>query len=278
MNASATASFTPNPTTPAYPNDVQWITAYFIIHMMSDQSRRYSYLLWLAITFVFLTITILHRSGVQGGFLGAYWRKWALRRRTFRENQTAKITGEPSHPISLLPNGQILSLALLLALTLILTFVGPDYIAPTLNIFKFKRGVSALASRAPAFDESPFYQYQPQYTISKAWWTSGGRAGIIAFALIPLCVLFALKAPPFALFANRFAAQLHFDKLAWLHRWSGRLIWLVTAIHVILWSVQLGKDHRASTTGMAFNYAWRYDKFVYAWIVRSSFRGSLHSH
>ncbi len=111
-------------------------------------------------------------------------------------------------------------------------------------------------------------RWQPQYTIYKAWWTAGGRAGIIAFCLLPLCVLFALKAPPFAIFALPFTTQIHFDKLSWLHRWSGRLIYLITLLHVVFWSVQLSRDTRDLTGKHAFVYAWQYDKFLYGWVVR----------
>ncbi|KAG8727411.1 hypothetical protein FRC12_022521, partial [Ceratobasidium sp. 428] len=105
---------------------------------------------------------------------------------------------------------------------------------------------------------------QPEYTIPKAWWTAGGRTGIIAFALMPLCVLFALKAPPVALFALPFTTQMHFDKLAFLHRWSGRIIWIITTIHIGLWGVQLGRDERHGVNqGIAWDYVWLYPLFIY---------------
>ena len=89
--------------------------------------------------------------------------------------------------------------------------------------------------------------------------------GLIAFTLIPLCVLIALKAPPFALFALPFSLQLHSDKLAWVHRWLGRLIYICTVAHVATWSVQLARDHRGGTkSGPAWKYMFIYPRFIFA--------------
>lgn len=90
--------------------------------------------------------------------------------------------------------------------------------------------------------------------------------GIIAFALMPLCVLVALKAPPFAIVS--LLTNIFSDKLGWVHRWSGRLLYLVTVVHIATWCVQLSKDHRAAPAGgIALDYVLIYDKFIYAVIV-----------
>ena len=107
----------------------------------------------------------------------------------------------------------------------------------------------------------------PQYTIQKAWWTSGNRAGLIAFALFALCVLFALRRAPFAIFSNPFFPNLHSDKLIWLHRWIGRVIWALVALHVSSWSVQLFNDRRSGTDHVAYVYAWHFQRFRFAWAV-----------
>ncbi|KAL0946860.1 hypothetical protein HGRIS_013027 [Hohenbuehelia grisea] len=255
---------TPNPPTPPYTDDVQWITAYLVIHMMSPTSYWYAYILWFAIGFVFLAFAILHWTGSRGGYLGAYWSKWAIRRRTWRGKRAldrARKYGTRAQPMSLPSNGQLLCIVALPVITIILGCVGPDYIAPQQSFF------SPRALQRRAWDVTSFFMYQPQYTIPRAWWTAGGRAGILAFALTPLCVLFALKAPPFALFALPFTTQMHFDKLAWLHRWTGLLIWVVTAIHVALWSVQLATEKRMGTPDVAYKFAWQYEKFLYGWIA-----------
>ena len=238
--SASTSSFTPNPTTPAYSDDLDWITAYLAIHSMSDSSRCYGYILWVVAFLIFLAFGIVNWTGSSGRFIGAIWSKWSIRRRTWRKKHSltiARRNNKPhQQPLSLPSNAQLLCLTVLLLATIALSTAGPDYITP-------------------------------QYTINKAWWTAGGRTGLIAFALLPLCVLFALKAPPFAIFAIPFMVQLHFDKLASLHRWSGRFIWLVCAAHVATWMVQLVTDIRPSTGKIALTYAWKETQFIYGWLV-----------
>ncbi|KAI0054113.1 hypothetical protein FA95DRAFT_1479305, partial [Auriscalpium vulgare] len=248
-----------NPTTPVLVDDIDWFTAYAVIHRLSDTSWRYAYLFWVIVAFVASIFAIFHSLGLRSGVLGAYWSKWSLRRRTWRKKHSlakAKRSGQPhKQPISLPSNAQLLCLFSLILITFGLMFIGPDYISPEKKLWQFRRAV---------LPES-FFPYQPHYTIPKAWWTSGGRAGLIAFALFPLCVLFVLKAPPFALFAISFFTNIHFDKLMWLHRWTGRFIWLVAAIHTAFWSIQLVNDRRVGTGRMAYVYAWKYPNFIYAW-------------
>ncbi|KIJ44052.1 hypothetical protein M422DRAFT_252545 [Sphaerobolus stellatus SS14] len=70
-----------------------------------------------------------------------------------------------------------------------------------------------------------------------------------------------------AIFALPFTIQLYNDKLAFLHRWAGRLIWLVSALHVTLWSIQLSRDKRSSfDPTSAFSFAFDYTKFIYGWV------------
>lgn len=251
------SGLTPNPTTPAYSDAEEWITAYFTIHSMSTNSRRYAWILWMLVGALFLLSVLIHWTGSHGGSLAAHWYKWAIRRRTWRGKHT--MAAGRKYPIFLPPNGQLFCLAVLPTVALILAFVGPDYISPTIGLFDLPS--SSLTARSTSVD-------QPQYSIYKAWWTSAGRNGIIAFALMPLCVLFAVKTPPFAIFALPFTTQTHFDKLAWLHRWSARLIWVITSLHSIMWSVQLSLDRRAGTGNIAYVYAWQYNKFIYGSVVR----------
>ncbi|VDB82989.1 unnamed protein product [Peniophora sp. CBMAI 1063] len=247
------------PPTPAYDDPLEWFTAYAVIHMLSDPSRRVTYILWLLIAAIVLVYAAGHYLLPRGGgFIGAYWAKFALRRRTWRKQHSL---AEHRQPIPLPSNAQLAALAAIVVSTICFMLVGPDYIAPDASLWSWHR------KRAEDYTLSTFYYLQPQYTIDKAFWTTGGRAGLIAFALFPLTVLFALKAPPFALFANPWTINVHFDKLAWLHRWSGRLIWAVTTIHVVLWSVQLALDTRTGTNTAAYHYAWGYSKFIYAWIA-----------
>ncbi|KAF8310032.1 hypothetical protein DL93DRAFT_2062436, partial [Clavulina sp. PMI_390] len=93
------------------------------------------------------------------------------------------------------------------------------------------------------------------------------------FALFPLCVIVVLKAPPFAVIALRFPAQLHSDQLGWLHRSIGRIVYLLTLAHVTLWSVQLSKDKRVGITDgqAAWVYAFGYPKFIFGIMVNFLF-------
>jgi hypothetical protein len=260
MLQSATQRPNPNPTTPAFADDLEWFKAYLQIHALSRTSWRYAYIFWLAIGLVTFTFTVCHSLGLRSGTFGAYWSKWSVRRRTWRKKHTiaqAKKSGQPHKQPLLLPsNAQLLCLFSLAAACLAAAFLGPDYIAPKKRLWEFRRAVVPDVAA-----------YKPQYTIQKAWWTSGDRAGLITFALFPLCILFVLKRPPFAIFAISFLTNMHFDKLVWLHRWTGRLIWAMAALHAALWSVQLVKDKRSDTDKIAYIYAWQYPRFIYAWTV-----------
>lgn len=174
----------------------------------------------------------------------------------------------------------MLSLVLLFVVPIALCVIGPDYISPYTGIWDLTHNTTEkvldarsiqldLQSRAVA---STATTRSPEYTIPKAWWTIGGRTGIMAFALFPLVTLFALKAPPFAVFANSFLIQVHFDKLARLHRWTGRLIWFITTIHVATWGVQLGRDKRGTGNRLqadspAWMFVWQYPLFIEGIIV-----------
>lgn len=242
-------------------NTLEWITAYLTIHSLSVPSRRYSFILWIAVVFIFIVFAALHWTGSRGGVYGAVWSKWSLRRRSWRKKHA-----KTHQPISLPSNAQLLSLSVLTLASLALTFVGPDYLAPKTKVWQVH---ARAVPPSQLYDTSTFVPYMPQYTIQKSLWSSSARAGQIAFALLPLCVLFALKAPPFAIFAIPFMIQFYFDKLAWLHRWAGRLIWLLVFTHVLLWSIQLAKDVNPSTGRVAYVYAWSYTPFIYGWIVRT---------
>ena len=273
MTTLVSSSSSANLTLPAIPNysdDLEWVTAYLVQHMLSESSWVYAWLLWIVIGVVFIALTVMHWVGFRGGYLGAVWSKWALRRRTWRKKHSLTVamkTGQPHRqPDSLPSNAQILAVCTLFVGALILSFVGPDYLAPGAQLWNYHNyPIASITRRDYNTDDYTFLQ--PQFTIPKAWWTSGGRTGLIAFALFPLTVLFALKVPPFAIFSSRYFIQLGFDKLAFLHRWCGALVWLLATLHTAFWSVQLATDRRSSTRRVGYMYAWQYDKFIYAWTV-----------
>lgn len=163
-------------------------------------------------------------------------------------------------------NSQLVAIFVLFAIPLVFCFIGADYIFPKSKLFDYR---TSFVKRA-----DPTVTITPSYTIEKAWWTVGSRTGLVSFSLFPLTVLFALKAPPFAIFSVNFLVHTFFDTLTLMHKWSGRLIWLVTAIHVATWSVQLFKDGRNDGSGRSvWVVVWVYDKFI--WGAISFFALSL---
>lgn len=261
------------PAIPDYSDDLEWVTAYLVQHMLSEPSWVYAWILWIAVGVTLLSLTLMHWAGFRGGYLGAVWSKWALRRRTWRKKHSlamAAKAGQPHRqPMSLPSNAQILAVCALFAGAFALSFAGPDYIAPSSHLWNYHNYPVAAVQKRASYDVSQYTFLQPQFTIPKAWWTSGGRTGLIAFALFPLTVLFALKSPPFAIFSSPYFTHLCFDKLAFLHRWCAVLVWLLTTLHTAFWSVQLASDRRPSTGKIGYSYAWQYEKFIFAWIVRS---------
>jgi hypothetical protein len=293
-------SFPSEPTTPTFADNVSYVFAYLVIHSLSMTSQRYTYILWIVIGGTCLLISLLHWMGMRGGYLGALWSKWSLRRRTWRKKhalQHAQRSGKGfKQPEALPSNAQMLTMTLLTLLVLVLCTVGPDYVNPNIGIFTptydrdFRNAQTQFPKAPPrtnnpptmvvrfvkrldsAFDPNVILRFfAPQYTISKTIWSSAARFGDFAFALLPLCVLFALKAPPFAVLALPFMAQIHFDKLVRLHRWTAHLIWVLVAVHVALWSVQLARDVRTPTSRHIWAFVFEYDKFRYGWTVRICF-------
>lgn len=147
----------------------------------------------------------------------------------------------------------------LLAVPVILTLVGADYIRPTAGMFDLsaswpnasdarygfygkrdalvKRIDWGLGSFSPV-STSPATYSIPYHT----WWTSGGRTGLMTNALTPFVTLLALKQVPWALLSTKALGGHAFERLSFLHKWGGRLIWLFAIAHTVTWSVQLSKD------------------------------------
>ncbi|TCD71873.1 hypothetical protein EIP91_000005 [Steccherinum ochraceum] len=236
---------------------------------VADLAPVYSYILWIIVGVAFIFFSVVHGTGLRAGYYGALWSKWSLRRRTWRKKHSLALaakTGKPYRPPVALPsNAQILTLFTIIICSLLLAYVGPDYFAPGSYLWNVGTTPTVTTKRAAVVDT--FTQFQPRYTIVKTWWTSAARTGQIAFALFPLCIILALKAPPFAIFSISFLTNFHFDKLSWLHRWCGFLVWMITTLHVVSWSVQLASDRRQGTGKIVYTYAWMYDKFIFGWIA-----------
>lgn len=267
------ASNQSNSSTPNYEDGLDWITAYLAVHSMSTTSYRVTYALWIIIAAFFLIGALLHLAGTHRPYYFAHWSKWALRRRTWRKHRgkkEAERTGKPHRqPVPLPSNSQLLSLGFIFILAMILSFVGPDYITPPTAISSGGNAgrPAQIDTRKREVDHEEIEKYVAHYTIHKAWWTVAGRTGLMAFALFPLCVLFALKAAPFAIFALPYTTQFSFDKLSTMHRWVGRLIWFLTFTHVVSWSIQLATDKSPVTGKSAYAYAWHYPPFLWGWAV-----------
>lgn len=195
--------------------------------------------------------------------MGAFWNRMMIRRivlRKKRDQKSSTTSGRKKRPLILPSNAQVLSIALVGALSALLCVIGADYIAADTGTWDLGTSFSKrlVARRATTYAT-------PLYNIDKEWWTSGARFGLIAFALFPLVVVLALKQPPAAVLSIRQFTHLYADKLQLLHRWVGRFIWFLTAIHVALWSVRLFKDQRSPTdTRSVWVVIWIYDKFQWA--------------
>ncbi|KAJ9110493.1 hypothetical protein QFC19_001619 [Naganishia cerealis] len=261
--ASPTTSNPVNPTVPPRANDHDFIATYLGIHSLSNPSYRYAYFLWFLLIAFAVLYAIFHHLNLQGGYLGALWNKAMIRRKVLRAKRDQKATTSPGRKkrSHVLPsNAQVFSIALVGLVTALLCVIGADYIAANTGTWDLGTSFSKRY-----FQKRATTYATPLYNIDKEWWTSGARFGLIAFALFPLVVVLALKQPPAAILSIRQFTHLYADKLQLLHRWVGRFIWLLTAIHVALWSVRLFKDQRSATdTRSVWMVIWIYDKFQWA--------------
>ncbi|KAL5532743.1 hypothetical protein ACEPAF_4517 [Sanghuangporus sanghuang] len=290
-SSSSSTAQPANPTAPNYVDDVTWLTGYLTIHSLSVNSYAYMFLFWFGVALVFFGLSWATWTGMRATSLGARWNKWALRRRTWRKKHTLKAIEEEARkkgvpvsavhrqPKSLPSNAQIMTATVLVIVTLVICFVGPDYINPDLPLFDFSGSSSSSSSSsssgsttkkarltAPINDQT-MNAFIAHYNIQKSWWTSAARTGGVAFALFPLVVALALKSPPFAIFGIPGLVQFGHDKTIRLHRYVGRLIYFVTLLHVLFWVVQVLKDRRELTGELVFAYVWKYQKFRFAWVA-----------
>ncbi|EKC98915.1 hypothetical protein A1Q2_06669 [Trichosporon asahii var. asahii CBS 8904] len=181
-------------------------------------SYRYAYLLWCIIGLIAILYAVSHHLRLSGGSLGAAYNKWGMRRHTMFRQST-------------LPSNSTMLVAFIVAASaIVLCIAGNDYITPLSAVWDFRSSKRDIIPGAPIGN------------IAKSFWTSGSRFGYMAFALFPLVVLLALKSAPFAIFSIRPFTHLHADKLMPFHRMAGYFVWLITTVHVVLWTVQLFQD------------------------------------
>ncbi|GAA6040169.1 hypothetical protein JCM8097_004161 [Rhodosporidiobolus ruineniae] len=255
---------------------------YLDAHTLSLPTWRYAYILWFVIVgtlILWSAVYHLARFSSGGSALGAWFRKWSIRRITWTKTVGgSEKGGKQASQFGLDQTGvqeggaartrkkvvwasptlaQTIPLVVLVAAALCVSFIGDDYIAPTTCTFggecgyqaygasssppksNYKRGVNNPNGWAPFND--PLLA-SSNHNIGFNAWSAAARLGLIAFAMLPLAITLALKQWPFNIWATPFLTNYHFDKTAILHRWSGRVIWLFSTGHAIGWFWQLGHD------------------------------------
>ncbi|GAA5896172.1 hypothetical protein JCM8208_007549 [Rhodotorula glutinis] len=245
---------------------------YLDAHTLSKPTWRYAYILWFAIMGILVLWSLAyHLSGSStrtgGSALGAWFRKWSIRRITWtkrvgaggtaaEKGETAKGTGRKKVVWASPTVAQMIAVATLIVIAILASFLGDDYIKPTACTFggecgfsgssgppksnyRFKRGVNNPNGWAPFND--PLLAASNVNIAANAW-SAAARLGLISYAMLPLVVTLALKQWPFNIWATPFLTNYHFDKTAILHRWSGRVVWLFSTGHAIGWMWQLTQD------------------------------------
>ena len=181
--------------------------------------------------------------------------------------------------------GRMLVLAIMLAIPISLSLIGADYINPNAGVFDlsqsfpngtvtpsniqtyrrrslWKRIVQWGQGDFPDVTTFPVNTTIPYHT----WWTLGGRLGGMTNALTPFVLLLALKQVPFALLSLKIFGGFSFDRLSFLHKWGGRLVWLFATAHICAWSVQLASD--TALGGQAiYSFAFMWGRFRWGWVV-----------
>ncbi|TXT12454.1 uncharacterized protein COLE_02864 [Cutaneotrichosporon oleaginosum] len=222
-------------------------------HMTSWPSYRYQYLFWFAIAAMAIVYAVAHHLRLSGGSLGAAYSKWGMRRISIGRSYALPSTST------------LLVGAIVVAISLVLSIVGNDYIAPAAGTFQFAKrayGATHTLSKRVWVGGPMDSTLLVQYNISKSGWTLGNRFGFMAFAILPLVVLLAAKAPPVAIFSWKWFTHLYSDKLISFHRAAGWLVWGLTTAHVVFWTIQLFKDKDTHTQRAMWFTAFQIYRFT----------------
>ncbi|PWN21695.1 hypothetical protein BCV69DRAFT_246906 [Microstroma glucosiphilum] len=283
-----------------------YIGNYLGAHMLSTPSHRYAYIMWFTIVGLLLLGSAIHHAGIgDQTWVGAYWTKFAPKgrliklgkkpqqtvrqaiatKRWSKEGKSAAAAGPkgPSKPakryvFSLPSFGKILLVACMVAIPVVLSLVGADYINPNESMFNM---AASWPSRSSAPMKSIARRDVPQWGIGNyvpldttvayynlpyhTWWTSGGRFGLMTNALTPFVVILALKQVPWAVMSTKLFGRYAFEKMSFLHKWGGRLVWVFASAHTIAWSVQLRLDERNGEEIWGFIFLW--PKFRWAFVA-----------
>ncbi|UZJ54713.1 hypothetical protein CBS101457_004033 [Exobasidium rhododendri] len=248
-----------------------YLRGYFSAHMLSMPSHRYEYITLMAIAAIVIIIAAFYHSGLADQtLLGALWSKWAVKNRVVKygtKKGNANIGAQPSrsgmkeskHPnrkkLFTFPSlGKVSLLLAIVVIPVVLTVIGADYIRPSAGVFDMSESWpnSSISIYTPGLSRRLEWgrgQYPAVTTLAptitlpyRTWWTAGGRTGAMTNALTPFVVVIALKQIPFALLSTRLLGGLAFDRLAFMHKWGGRVVWFFATAHVVLWSIQLSQD------------------------------------
>ncbi|KAJ1032917.1 hypothetical protein NDA16_000196 [Ustilago loliicola] len=268
--------------------------------MLSAPSYRYVYLLWFVTIVVCLVLGSFHMLGVgDRSYIGAKWKRWATKNRVYKVGRRVDIHGnliqkdskgfsrayaplKPRKIVTFPSFGRIVLLFFMLAVPIVLTLVGADFIGPNVGVFDFseswpsqttntvgmsRRALQVLRKRVLWGQGSypSVTTYPPSRTLPyRTWWTTGDRTGDITMGLVPIVLIMALKQVPFAPLSTRFFGGYGFDRLSFLHKWGGRIIWLFGTAHLVTWCIQLNKDTRIGEPVWTFVFMWT--KFRWGWV------------
>lgn len=183
--------------------------------------------------------------------------------------------------------GRMILVSIMLAVPLILSLVGADYIRPSASMFDMsaswpsaddarygyygKRSTSHFAHLAKRLQWgigsfSPISTTAASYSIPyHTWWTVGGRFGLMSNALTPFIVILALKQVPWAIISLRIFGSYGFERLSFLHKWGGRLLVAFAVVHTVTWSVQLYRDQQFGGSLWSFVFIW--NRFRWAFVA-----------
>ncbi|KAJ1025306.1 hypothetical protein NDA13_004122 [Ustilago tritici] len=278
----------------------QYLQGYFNAHMLPLPSYRYVYLLWFLTIAVCLVLGSFHMLGVgDRSYIGAKWKRWATKNRVYKLGKRVDIHGNPidkdskgfirayaplkPRKIVTFPSfGRVVLLFFMLAVPIVLTFVGADFIGPNLGLFDFSQSWPSQTTNTVGMSRRALQlfpkrvlwgqgsypsvtTYPPTRTLPyRTWWTTGDRTGDITMGLVPIVLIMALKQVPFALLSTRFFGGYGFDRLSFLHKWGGRIIWLFATAHLVTWCIQLNKDTRIGEPVWSFVFMWT--KFRWGWV------------
>lgn len=289
-------------------NDLKYayIGNYLNAHMLSIPSHRYAYIMWFTIVGLLLLGSAIYHAGIgDQTWVGAYWTKFAPKgrlikfgkrpqqtairainpKRWSKQGNAAAAAGSkgPAKPakryvFSLPSFGKILLVACMVAIPVVLSLVGADYINPNESTFNM---AASWPSRSSAPMRSAARRDLPQWGIGNyvpldtnvayynlpyhTWWTSGGRFGLMTNALTPFVVILALKQVPWAVMSTKLFGRYAFEKMSFLHKWGGRLVWVFASAHTVAWSVQLRLDERNGEEMWGFIFLW--PKFRWAFVA-----------